>query len=123
MVSDLNIRTRGGRRKQEDPELRLVYTGRPCLPTPCLPTLKELSTVSIEDKSLRTFEYICTQRYLKTMNTNLYNKDTIYNEKSYSCLFNAWSISKLENKRIKVIYQNKCETKTLFHCKTSLLNI
>lgn len=92
--------------EQEDPELRLGSTGSPCPPTPYLLTLKELSTVSLEDKSLKTFEYICTQRYLKTMDTNLYNKNTIYNEKSYPCLFNAWSISKLENKRIKVMYQN-----------------
>lgn len=88
----LNIRTQGGRLKEEDPELRQGYTGRPCLPNPTFayPQRKgtELSPVSVQDKSLKTFEYICS-RYLKTMNTGSYDKNTIYNEKSYSCLLNA----------------------------------
>jgi hypothetical protein len=49
MVSDLSIRTQGGRLKQEEPELRLGHTGKPGLLTPSVSTLKtkaELSTVS-----------------------------------------------------------------------------
>lgn len=53
MGSGLNIRTQGGRLKEEDPELRQGYTGRPCLPNPTFayPQRKgtELSTVSVED--------------------------------------------------------------------------
>lgn len=72
MGSSLNIRTQDGRLKEEDPVLRRGYTGRPCLHNSTFAYAQrkgaELSTVSVEGKSLKTFEYIYS-RSLKTMNT------------------------------------------------------